>query len=113
MASKTARLDPAKAFRLARLLERHARLHNPDAVDLMKQVVAVLAVDALLLLKSVPSLSPETLAIAVLMESPGLSDLQVAKRSGCNRSTLSRSARYARCREMLGRGRETVPHTTR
>lgn len=96
------RLDPAKAFRLARHLERHILASCPHAARAMRRVVAELAVDAFQANQAAASLDTETLALAVLIETQGAaSNADVARRVGCTVKTLERSDKFRRCRDMM------------
>lgn len=99
------KLDPAGAVRLARILEKYIKVNEPHAAKAMRRVVAELSVTALEQLRALPSLAADSIAIAMLMENPGMSDEKIAKRVGTSRSTLTRSPRYVRCRELLRAGR--------
>lgn len=100
------RLDPAGAFRVARKLEKYIKVNEPAAARAMRRVVAELAVSAVSQLRAVPSLAADTIALAVLIENPGLSNNEIARRAGCSAKTLERSVKFRRVREMMASGRE-------
>jgi hypothetical protein len=100
--SSAKKLDAAKAFKLARILEAHLREHGPSyAHQSMMHVVESLALPVALHFKAIPSLSAGSLALACLLEYPGHNDKQIAKQVGCSTKTLTRDARYQAGRELM------------
>lgn len=93
------------AYRAARRLEAWVKVHLPAARRAASRLLAELAIPVAETAEGTASLAKDTIAIAILMEDPGISDREVARRAGCSRNTLNRSTRYQKAREMQQRGR--------
>ena len=105
MAAK--KLDPARAFRIAHVLMRYVDSSgDTSAAKSMRRVVAALSVPVARVAVGASSLSPATVALAVRIEHPDLSNAEIARRVGCSVKTLERDPRYRRMSEMLQLGRE-------
>ena len=53
--------------------------------------------------------SKETLALAVLADHPDWSDTKIAKKAGCNRTTLYTFEKFMAAREILREGKNDLP----
>lgn len=101
------KFDHGKAFRLARVLLKHVDASgDPIAARSMRRVVTALSVPVAHIAVSAAGLSPATMALAVRIEFPELSNAEIARRVGCSVKTLERDPRYRRMSEMLQLGRE-------
>lgn len=102
-------MDDAKAYRLARILEKYLidQGHKKQA-QLLKRVVEFQAAKVITKSRIVSSISKSTLALAILFDSPGLSDVEIARRARCSTRTLQRDRRYQSARAIL-RKSATLP----
>jgi len=55
-------------------------------------------------------LSIDARAVSVLIENPGLSDIEVSRIVGCSRTTLYKQKNYPKARAMIRLGKKELPH---
>lgn len=112
MAAK--KLDPARAFRIARALQRYLdNTGDTEASRSMRRVVASLSIPVASVAVGAASLSPVMLAVALKMEHPDLSNREIARRIGCHRDTIERDPRFQRMCGLMSTGREKFSSATK